>query len=201
MTRCVVVRRWQVQPLIEITTHPPVWHNPLVMSPLVAYYRALRQLSVDFKGLPLTSISSYHDKRKKIIPITGILRMLHGDFRSLSSHTHSYAGEKVLITLWHTLHAFNFHLGFCFSFFLFLICVQIICRLFWHFLRAFDAPFATFTPAVPQKVRIKSHLISSSRAQSLRHFLVLCLFIQLFGLVPKIASFCFCFPARLLRRF
>lgn len=64
VTRCVVVRRWQVQPLIEITTHPPVWHNPLVMSPLVAYYRALRQLSVDFKGLP-TSISSHHDKRKE----------------------------------------------------------------------------------------------------------------------------------------
>lgn len=64
VTRCVVVRRWQVQPLIEITTHPPVWHNPLVMSPLVAYYRALRQLSVDLKGLP-TSISSHHDKRKE----------------------------------------------------------------------------------------------------------------------------------------
>lgn len=73
-------RRWGTSATPGFCVRTTTMYNPLVMSPLVAYYRALRQLSIDFKILSETyaiSISKppITKERKKIIPITGILRM------------------------------------------------------------------------------------------------------------------------------
>lgn len=172
MTRCVVVLVGvQVQPLGFVCLPPPMY-NPLVMSPLVAYYRALRQLSIDFKILSETYASTISKPPlQKKENNTNYGYFAYVAVEDLGSH--SYVGEKVLITLWHTLLAFNFHLGYCFSFsffFLFLICVQIIRWLFGIFcgllmlLLPHSLHIQTF-PASPSlgaavfKVRIKSHLI------------------------------------------
>lgn len=69
--------RWGTSATPGFCVRTTTMYNPLVMSPLVAYYRVLRQLSIDFKILSETYASSISKppitkERKKI---TGILRM------------------------------------------------------------------------------------------------------------------------------
>lgn len=63
--KCDKVRRSTGTSATLDRNHPPTpWHNPLLMSPLVAYYRALRQLSVEFKGLPPRLAATMTKERK-----------------------------------------------------------------------------------------------------------------------------------------